>query len=100
MPARRAPPSVAMTTTPEVAAGRMHGRAGAGRGAAQPPVETNDRLLGHEHDDEHDDEWNDPVQDAVEADLVAEGERERFEDHELRPEQHEPGEEEAPEGVH
>ena len=52
-----------------------------------------DHFLGDEHHDDDDDERQQAVEPAFETNLVAEGEAERLQDHELRQEQDDPGEE-------
>src|SRR5205085_4019495 len=62
--------------------------------STQPTIEADHQLLEQEHDDDHDDQPHDPMEHAVELHEVAKCDRQRLQDHELRPEQDQPGNEE------
>src|SRR5207342_811343 len=61
-------------------------------------VEPHDQLFDEQHHHYYDNEHDDPVIGAHEAHRLAEVGRHRFQDHELRSEQHQPREEEPEEG--
>src|SRR5215213_9717578 len=58
-------------------------------------IETDHQLLDDHHRDDDDDQPDDPVEYALEAHAFADGNIERFEDHELGSEQDQPRAEEA-----